>query len=229
MCGRYSLSTDPAQLKAQFGDVETGNEIRVSYNIAPTQYSAVITDEFPNVLQYYRWGLIPFWSKDEKIGSRLINARSESITEKPSFRAAIKYRRCLVIADSFYEWKKLDGKKIPNRILMKDGTLMIMAGIWELWSKGPAPIYSFSILTTAPNNEMKNLHNRMPLIFPDKELQRLWLDKELPQKEVLSLTAIPEDGILESYVVSTQVNSVKNNGPNLHNPFEPPRENTLFN
>lgn len=231
MCGRYSLSTDPKQLKAQFGDIETGESIKVNYNIAPTQYSAVITDEHPLVLQYYRWGLIPFWAKDEKIGSRLINARSEGIEEKPAFRAAIKRRRCLVLADSFYEWQKIGGKKIPNRIMLKSGALLAMAGIWEVWSKGPAAIYSYSILTTAPNEEMKPLHNRMPVIFPYTHQQQNWLNPDFPLKDLLEMTHSPEDGILTHYKVSTAVNAVRNNGSELHLALKeegPNEQTTLF-
>ncbi len=215
MCGRYSLSTDPNQLKAQFGDIEMGDAIQPNYNVAPTQYSYVIADDHPNVLQQFKWGLIPFWAKDEKIGSRMINARSEGIEDKPSFRAAIRRRRCLVLADSFYEWVKRDGKKIPQRILMKDDSLMVMAGIWEVWSKGPAPVYSYSIITCPPNEEMVPIHNRMPVIFPYKDQWEEWLsDMEL--NRVLDMLHTPDNDILKTYEVSTQVNNVRNNGPELH-------------
>lgn len=218
MCGRYSLSTDPNQLKAQFGDLETGEPLRVNYNIAPTQYSHVITDDHPKVLQLFKWGLIPFWAKDEKIGSRMINARSEGIQDKPSFRAPIRRRRCLVLADSFYEWIKKDGKKIPQRILMKDDSIMVMAGIWEVWSKGPAPIYSYSIITCSPNEEMVPIHNRMPVIFPYKDQWEEWLS-DIELNQVLEMLQTPKNDILKTYEVSTQVNNVRNNGPELHNPI----------
>lgn len=216
MCGRYSLSTDPNQLKAQFGDLEIEGPVQANYNIAPTQYSYVIADDHPNVLQQFKWGLIPFWAKDEKIGSRMINARSEGIENKPSFRAPIRRRRCLVLADSFYEWIKRDGKKVPQRILMKDAPIMVMAGIWEVWSKGPSPVYSYSIITCPPNEEMAPIHNRMPVVFPYKDQWGEWLsDIELSQ--VLDMLHTPDKDIFEIYEVSTQVNNVRNNGPELHN------------
>jgi putative SOS response-associated peptidase YedK len=218
MCGRYSLSTDPNQLKAQFGDIETGQSIEANYNIAPTQYSYVIADDHPTVLQQFKWGLIPFWAKDEKIGSRMINARSEGIENKPSFRAPIRRRRCLVLADSFYEWIKRDGKKFPQRILMKDESIMVMAGIWEVWSKGPAPVYSYSIITCPPNEEMVPIHNRMPVVFPYQDQWEEWLS-DIELNQVLDMLHTPDNDILKIYEVSTQVNNVRNNGPELHKPI----------
>ncbi len=215
MCGRYSISTDPQQLKAQFGDIDIAAPLEHNYNVAPTQYAPVITDEQPQTLQALRWGLIPFWAKDEKIGSRMINARSEGIEDKPSFRGPIRRRRCLVIADSFYEWIKKDGKKIPTRILMKNESLMVMAGIWEVWSKGPAPIFSYSIITCAPNHEMTPIHNRMPVIFPYKDQWEEWLS-DLEIDQIHHMLQTPKDDILKTYTVSSQVNSVRNNGPELH-------------
>lgn len=217
MCGRYSLSTDPNQLRAQFGDIETGDSLEGNYNIAPTQYSYVITNDHPKLLQPFKWGLIPFWAKDEKIGSRMINARQEGIQDKPSFRGPIRRRRCLVLADSFYEWKKEGGQKIPSRILMKDDSIMVMAGIWEVWSKGPSPVYSYSIITTPPNLEMAPIHNRMPVILPYKDQWEEYLS-DIELDRVLELLQTPDDGILKAYTVSTKVNSVRNNGPELHEP-----------
>ncbi len=217
MCGRYSFSTDPNQLRAQFGDVEIPEDLNFNYNIAPTQYSYVIADEHPKVLQQFKWGLIPFWAKDEKVGSRMINARSEGIADKPSFRAPIRRRRCLVLADSFYEWKKEGGKKLPIRILMKDESAMVMAGIWEVWSKGSSPVYSYSIITCAPNREMVPIHDRMPVVFPYADQWEVWLS-DIALEKVLELLHTPDDDVLKSYAVSTQVNNVRNNGQELHEP-----------
>ncbi len=218
MCGRYSFSTDPDQLRAQFGDIETPDVLEANYNVAPTQYSYIIADEHPKLLQQFKWGLIPFWAKDEKIGSRMINARSEGIEDKPSFRAPIRRRRCLVLADSFYEWKKEEGKKWPIRILMKDESIMVMAGIWEVWSKGASPVYSYSIITCSPNEEMIPIHNRMPVVFPYPDQWEAWIS-DIDLNKILDMLQTPDDGVLKSYAVSRQVNNVRNNGPELHEPI----------
>ncbi len=228
MCGRYSLSTDPQQISAQFDNVRVEDNIPANYNMAPTQHSVVITDEHPELLQFYKWGLIPYWAKDEKIGSRMINARSEGIEDKPSFRAPVRRRRCLVIADSFYEWKKQGNRKMPYRILLDSDQLMVMAGIWEVWSKGVSPVRSFSIITTSPNKEMEPIHNRMPVIFPYSDQWTTWLDEELPLPEVLEMLKTPDDDILTYYEIGKEVGSVRNNGPELHLPVNENRDKTLF-
>jgi putative SOS response-associated peptidase YedK len=123
----------------------------------------------------------------------------------------------LVLADSFYEWIKRDGKKIPQRILMKDDSIMVMAGIWEVWSKGPSPVYSYSIITCPPNEEMVPIHNRMPVVFPYKDQWGEWLS-DIELNQVLDMLQTPDNDILKIYEVSTQVNNVRNNGPELHEP-----------
>lgn len=225
MCGRFSFTASKEKIKEQFGPVETGSNLRISFNIAPTQHAYVITNDAPQKLQYIEWGLIPHWSKDGKNTGKLINARMESISGKPSFRIPIRKRRCWVLADSFYEWRRENGRKIPYRILMKDERIMVMAGIWDVWYQGDYAVKSFSIITAPPNREISAIHNRMPVILNGEEEQQRWLENQ-PLEEVLSLLHTPEDGILEMYRVSEQVNSVRNNGPELHEPaMEPP---TLF-
>ena len=215
MCGRYSFSTDEKKLKDQLKRVDVGHTLEINFNVAPTQNAYVVADDNPSALQQMRWGLVPFWAKDLKIGSRMINARSETIMEKPAFRNAIRKRHCLVIADSFYEWKKIDGKKIPYRILPTNDDLLIMAGIWETWKKEDQVIRSFSILTCPPNQEMEPIHNRMPILLQDNNLQEAWLEDK-SEEGIQTLLKIPDDGLLKMYPVSTQVNSVRNNGPHLH-------------
>lgn len=226
MCGRYSLSTSKEKLQKQLGDIDVGQNLRINFNIAPTQHAYVITNHHPNRLEYFNWGLIPHWSKEgTKNSGKLINARSEGIATKPSFRLPIRKRRCLVLADSFYEWKKEGGQKIPYRILLRNGKLMLMAGIWDEWMDGSHPVRSFSIITTEPNHEMKPIHNRMPVIFKDKRQQQKWLeDQELDN--VLGMLKTPKDGILDLYRVSTKVNSVRNNSSDLH--LREPEQPTLF-
>jgi len=210
----------------QLGDsIKTGATLRSNYNVAPTQECYVITNEQPDELQLLTWGLVPFWSKGGKKSGRMINARAEGIADKPSFRSPIRKRRCLVIADSFYEWQRKDKAKIPQRIFMENGELLVMAGIWETWNKGDQPLRTYSIITTEPNSEMQPVHNRMPVILDTQEKRAEWLHTD-QLENALALLTIPRDGLLDMYAVSTQVNSVRNNSPQLREKYVPPQ--TLF-
>jgi len=225
MCGRYSFVTSLEKIKQQFGDVDTGHHLKLSFNVAPTQHAYLITSQHPRRLSYYRWGLIPHWAKDSKNAAKLINARMEGIESKPSFRVPLRRRRCLVLADSFYEWRKEGKQKIPFRILPADESLLVMAGIWDTWYEGGYAVKTFSILTAPPNKEVAPLHNRMPMVLHTAELWERWLD-ELEVDEVLELLQPPPDGILSKYQVSTRVNDVRNNSPELHE--EVGGQGTLF-
>lgn len=221
MCGRYSIVIDEKKLREQFGrQLQLPVEgLPTNYNVAPTQQGLVITGRQPDQLSLFRWGLVPFWAKDLKIGARMINARSEGIEDKPSFRKPIRERRCLVLADSFYEWQRHEGGKTPMRIQPADGSLLVMAGIWESWrpkDDPESPVYTFSIITGAPNAEMAPVHNRMPMLLPQEQAQSAWLDPSLPLPEVLDLLHTPPDGTLAYYPVSAAVGNVRNNGPELH-------------
>lgn len=225
MCGRFSFSTSKEKIQQQLGDVEIGSNLRINFNVAPTQHSYVITNESPNRLQYFTWGLIPHWSNDGKNTGKLINARMEGIATKPSFRLPIRKRRCWVLADSFYEWRKEGTQKIPYRILPKSGELLVMAGIWDVWYKGDYAVKSFSIITCPANKEVAPLHDRMPVMFTTKDERELWL-QDMEVENVLELMHTPPNDILNIYRVSDKVNSVKNNSPELHEQVpEPP---TLF-
>lgn len=215
MCGRFSFVTSPEKIKEQLGDIETGQALRLSFNVAPTQHSYVITNEHPKRLEYLAWGLIPHWSNDSKNASKLINARMEGIGAKPSFRVPLRRRRCLVLADSFYEWRTEAGKKVPYRIFRKNGDLLLFAGIWDVWYKDDYAVKTFSIITAPPNTEVAPLHNRMPMVLPQKEQQQRWL-QNLDIAQVMELLQPPPDGILDYYQVSDKVNSVKNDSPELH-------------
>lgn len=217
MCGRYSFSTNKAKLDTILdAPLEVDEEdLLTNYNIAPTQKAYVVSNEAPGALQLFQWGLIPSWSKDPKMGGKLINARAETVLEKPSFRNAIKQRRCLVIGDSFYEWKKEGKEKTPFRILRPNHELLVMGGIWETWRGEGKVIHSFSIITTGPNAEMMPIHDRMPLVLPDVNARRMWLEERDPAA-VEGMLQVPADGLLEMYVVSNLVNSVRNNGEELH-------------
>ena len=224
MCGRYSLALSKVKLEEAL-KVKLSQEIQPNYNIAPTNLSHVITDQYPKHIQMFHWGLIPHWSNDGKLTGKLINARSESISSKPSFRIPIRKKRCLVLADSFYEWKPYGRTKLPYRITMRDDELMIMAGIWDVWQQGNLVINSFSILTTQPNKEMELIHNRMPVIFSNNEDWEKWLS-DIPLEEVLAMLHPAEDNLLRIYRVSEKLNSVRANSPDLHHEVLAPP--TLF-
>ena len=216
MCGRYSQVYSFEQLEQQLQiPLSSAVSIPANYNVAPTQDAMVLTNDQPNALQALRWGLIPHWSKDISYGARLINARRESIATKPSFRIAIRQRRCLVFADSFYEWRRSGQQKLPYRILRSNDEVLVMAGIWEIWQQDGQRVKSFSIITTEPNAEMEGIHNRMPVLLLDHDSQQRWLD-DLPLEDTLELLQTPPDDVLKYYRVSQQVNSVRNNSPELH-------------
>lgn len=225
MCGRFSLATSKEKLQQQLPFVEVTDPVRVSYNIAPTQHAYVVTNDLPERLQYITWGLVPHWSNDGKNTGRLINARREGIETKPSFRIPVRKRRCLVPADSFYEWRREGAKKIPYRIFLKSGGLMMFAGVWDIWYNGDYGLKTFSIITTDANEEISAIHNRMPVILTGIEAQKSWLEAD-ELDDILELLFTPPDGMLKMYRVSELVNSVANNSPELQDEVtEPP---TLF-
>ena len=229
MCGRYSQTLTPRQIDEAFGPVTVPDGLEPNYNVAPTQLAPVITGRNPTCVESFEWGLVPSWSKDGKNNARLINARAETLLDKPSFRKPARERRCLVLADSFYEWRREGKRKQPFRIRRAsdggpDGTRppIAFAGLWEYWRDRDNPEHerlTFSIITTAPNREMRAVHDRMPVVLPSAELQRAWLG-ELTDGDIRALTATPPDHTLELYEVAPLVNSVRNNGPELHEALE---------
>ena len=218
MCGRFTLFTDIEEIKERFNiQGPFDEEYQFSYNIAPSHsVLSVINDGARNRLGYLRWGLIPFWAKDEKLGYKMINARAETIAEKASFKNAYKKKRCLIIADSFYEWKKEPGRKIPMRIKLKNHSPFGMAGLWESW-KSPEGIniYSCSVITTVPNELMTSIHDRMPVILKPED-EKDWLNPSINDPAFLQQYLKSFDSEqMEAFEVSTDVNSTKNNSPNL--------------
>ncbi|MDN7227587.1 SOS response-associated peptidase [Planococcus liqunii] len=220
MCGRYSLYADYRVLLERFNIDEASfseEDYSQSFNVAPSQQVvAVVSDGKKNRLGFLKWGLVPPWAKDEKIGYKMINARAETAAEKPSFRNAFKKKRCLVVADSFYEWKRRDDGKTPMRIKLKSGEPFAFAALWESW-KSPEgkTVNTCSILTTGANELMGTIHDRMPVILT-KEAEKIWLDPNVQDAEELGKLLQPFDSNeLEAYEVSDAVNSPKNNGPEL--------------
>jgi len=206
MCGRFTLRT-PAKQIAQHFNLPEVPELPFRYNIAPSQDIATVrlSEEKERELAMMRWGLIPSWSKDEKIGYRMINARAETVAEKPSFRSAYKKRRCLVVADGFYEWKKLDNGKQPYFIRLREDRPFAFAGLWERWQE----IESCTIITTEANEALRSIHERMPVILAPPDFEK-WLGGSAGQIEAV-LKPYPGDE-MEAYPVSTFVNNPKNQG-----------------
>lgn len=216
MCGRFSQAKDLEELYDEFTFIDEPFDdiIQPRYNIAPSQLSPVIINEDgKNKLRMFKWGLVPSWSKDTKMGYRMINARAETISEKPSFKKPFKSQRCLVIADGFYEWQKPDKKtKIPYRFTMKDKKLFAMAGLWDIWEKQDDPLNTFTIITTSENELMRPVHDRMPVILPEGNRQ-IWLDPESNEAELKELLVPYDSNKMDSYRVSDVVNSWKNDLP----------------
>jgi putative SOS response-associated peptidase YedK len=223
MCGRFSLTTEEQRLN-EFFRLAGGTEPYVPrYNGAPTQNLAVITAMEPRKLQYFRWGLVPFWSKELPRSTPVINARAESLEEKPMFRQPFKKRRCLVPADGFYEWVHT-GKKQPYRFVMADESPFAMAGLWDEWTNVPGKnVMSFAIITTSPNKLMEPVHNRMPVILT-KENYTDWLKSDDENELLEMLKPFPESK-MKVYKVSEKVNSVRSEGPEL---IKPLTEHDLF-
>jgi len=221
MCGRSSLSKTEKELEERFNatfytDGLVNYNPLPNYNVAPTHIMPVITNEAQNLFRAFRWGLIPFWAKDKKIGYRMINARIETLFEKSSFKQAVTKRRCLVPADGFYEWKKTSEGKQPYRIQTTDQEIFSMAGIWERW-KNPQDgqlIFSFSVITQGPNELMEDIHNRMPAILR-AEQETLWLADDISPKDLVEMIEPYPSEHMKAYPVSMRVGNVSNNDAGL--------------
>lgn len=220
MCGRSSLTKTEKELEERFHstfyseDLERYNPLP-NFNVAPTHVHPVITNKDPGHFQPLRWGLVPYWAKDVKIGYSLINARVETLQEKPAFRDALQKRRCLVPFDGFYEWKKEGKQKIPYRIVTTNTDLFAIAGLWERW-KSPTGewLLSFTLVTQPPNQTLAAIHDRMPAILMPEE-ERYWLDMDLAEEEVLKLIRPYPDAYTRAYRVSSKVNKVSENDATL--------------
>ena len=216
MCGRYTLIADLGDLAQRFEFDGTDFSYDPGYNIAPTESVLTVRNVGGREAAFMKWGLIPFWAKDPKIGTWMINARAETVAEKPAFRNALKKRRCLVLADGYYEWQKSPVGKRPYRIIMKSGEPFAMAGLWETWKDPQGNVVpSCTIITTTSNDFLALIHNRMPVILP-REYEDLWLDMDIDDGAALTQMLIPSpDDVLDAYQVSTLVNYARNNGPEI--------------
>jgi putative SOS response-associated peptidase YedK len=222
MCGRYTLFINLVLLGKRFNLINIDHLIiRPRFNVAPSQeVVAIIRDGNENRAGMLRWGLVPTWAKDPKIGYKMINARAETVDEKPAYARLLKRRRCLIPADGFYEWKKVGSRKQPFRIKLKNDEPFAFAGLWDRWECEGEVIHSCTIITTKPNSLMEGIHNRMPVILT-KANEEAWLDQDLKEPEVLKtfLEPYPEEE-MEAYKVSSEVGSPKNDREELVAPVE---------
>ena len=219
MCGRFSLTVDLRELARRFEFDGNLLDLEPNYNVAPTQNVLTVIGGENRRGGFMRWGLIPHWAKTASIGSRMINARAETVAQRPAFRDAFRRRRCLVLADGFYEWQRAGSVKKPMRIVMESGEPFAFAGLWAMWrdSEGNR-IPSCTIITTEANDLLRPIHNRMPVILP-REMEEFWLDRDVQDVAVLenALTAYPSE-LMQTYQVSTLVNSARNSGPQVVEP-----------
>ena len=222
MCGRYTLTADAESIQQAFQLEDAAIWAGPRYNIAPTQQVAVITDREPKLLSLMKWGLVPSWAKDPKIGSRMINARSETAAQKPSFRTAFKRRRCLIPANGYYEWKREGKQKTPIYIQHAERDIFAFAGLWENWKTPDGDwLQTCTILTTEANQRIREVHHRMTVIIEPDDYE-LWLaPRELHPGEWQPLMLGPRDEQLRYHAVSREVNYVRNDHPALIEPAEP--------
>lgn len=232
MCGRFVSAAPPDELARYFGAEPVDRELEANFNVAPTSEIYVVrAAEGHRQLSTLRWGLIPFWAKDAKIGAKMINARAESVLDKPAFRNAIRRHRCLIPADGFYEWAKVAGHKTkqPYYVTRPDGEPLVFAGLWERW-RPPAsghpdrtgdkqqgePVETCTIITCGANHTMSAIHDRMPVVLPPSAWDE-WLGAEAdePAADLARLLVPAPDDLITLRVVTTAVNRVTNNGPEL--------------
>lgn len=235
MCGRFASTTPPDQLAKYFGAEPAEallEDADANYNVAPTQgVYTVYEDGGVRRLDAFHWGLVPFWAKDPKIGSRMINARAETLAEKNSYKRPFAKRRCIIPADGFYEWKKVEGqkKKQPMYMSRADGEPFAFAGLWEVWKDenhtdddgDPLELYSCTIITGDPNEKVAEVHDRMPVMLPPDRWDA-WLDRNNDDIEALQGFLVPAPAqLIRIHPVSTEVNNVRNNGPDLIEEADP--------
>ena len=212
MCGRYTVISPAPALAKRFGAREVPTP-PPNFNAAPSQALPIITNSAPGHIQLVRWGLVPSWSRDPASGPKPINARAETLAEKPSFRQLLARRRCLVLADSFYEWQATERGKVPHRILLKSEEPFAFAGLWDEWlDRATGELHpTFTIITAEPNELMARLHNRMPVILPGPAAERAWLADDLAPAAHQQLLVPYDTALMKEYVITTRVNSPAHN------------------
>jgi putative SOS response-associated peptidase YedK len=231
MCGRYDFFPGEFRdLRIRFNLPKDLPVFKPSYNIAPGKdVPVIIRHGDRNIVKPMRWGLVPSWAQDPAIGNQMINARCETLDQKPSFKHLVARNRCLIPADGFFEWRRIDRGKIPMRVRMKDQRPFTMAGLWDLWRDPDGePLYSFTIITTPANKLLRAIHDRMPLIL-DPLVARQWLDPTCMDLRMLSVVMVPfPSELMEAYEVSRLVNDPKNDSPACIDPAIPETLGPLF-
>jgi putative SOS response-associated peptidase YedK len=216
MCGRYAQRTDAKKLAKEFKVAEVPS-VEPRYNIAPTQEILAVSEtDDGREMRFFKWGLVPSWAKDTSMGARLINARSETVAEKPAFRQAFKQRRCIIPADGFYEWQRAEGRKQPFFFRMRDERLFGFAGLWERWEgEGGEVVNSCAILTTEANEVLRPVHDRMPVILHPEDYE-LWLDGDARKLDLVKQTLRPYQAReMLGYLVGASVNNPRSQGEGL--------------
>ncbi len=224
MCGRFTLHHSPEAVAERFQIQEQLFDFPPRYNIAPNQPITVVTKNAHGdgikALEGYRWGLVPSWAKDDSLGAKMINARAETLAEKPSFKTALQRRRCLIPADGFYEWKSEGKVKQPMHIRFKDERIFAFAGLWDEWNgPGDAPLRTCTIITGAPNALLGTLHHRMAVIL-EPQHEEIWLDPALPMENALALLGVFPDAELEAFEVGRKVGNVVYDDPSCIEPLQ---------
>lgn len=213
MCGRFTLYSSSTAIEQETGTAIP--EMQPNYNVAPTQLVLTIASNHEQTKAgFLKWGLVPSWADDPSIGHKMINARAETVDEKPSFKKLLERRRCLVAADSFYEWKKEGKEKQPYRITVNDESIFTFAGLWDRWEGEEETITSCTIITTEANDLMKDLHHRMPVIISKSQREK-WLHPDTSKEEAKAMLKPYDSQQMTAYPVSRAVNSPKNNTPDL--------------
>jgi putative SOS response-associated peptidase YedK len=226
MCGRFSQQRPASELAEIFSAESRVDELGPRYNVAPTDDALVVVQrDERRAITAYRWGLIPHWADAAKVGSRMFNARAETLTSSPAFRDSLQRKRCLVPVDGFYEWKRDGTKRQPFLIARADGRPLALAGLWSGWRDPPADrvVRTFTIVTAAPNRQVADLHDRMPVIVPE-EAWSMWLDPRLGDRSELQGLLVANEAVdLRIVPVSRLVNDVRNDGAELIEPapFDP--------
>ncbi len=229
MCGRYKLIFDADALAARFAAILGDVKIEPKYNIAPGTFEPIVReDNAVRRIEAFWWGLVPQWAKHKSFGARTVNARSETVAEKPAFRSALRYRRCLVPADAYYEWKVVPGgSKQPYLFKMASGEPFAFGGLWESWTGPDGELRSFCTITTAPNELCARVHDRMPVIITPDDYDR-WLDPMLKDsaQAMTMIRSFPAEE-MTSHPVSLKVSSVRNQGPEVAEPLQGPVQGEL--
>ena len=217
MCGRFGFAKPKEQIMKRFNVERVPDNLTLRYNISPSQNAAAILNKFPNQVVLCRFGLVPSWSKEDKSQYTMINARCETVFEKPTYKRLIKSKRALILADNFFEWRKVGLKKIPYRIFLKNEEPFAMAGLWDSWGEGTSQFFSFSILTTSANNIVLPLHDRMPILL-DPEDEAKWLQDDTPMNVISGMFRSYPAEKMDAYPISPLVNSPSNDSIDILKP-----------